>query len=186
MARFASRESARASHPATLPRPVEPNPRVPIALGPADLARCGCAVDGISVASLAPFLALARAAPVARRAPSSRPQLQPVSRPIHSFNPPPSHPPALVSSHLIASSRSLLSRSILHPPGEDNFGYESASERWLPVHTVESIMVSVISMLSSPNDESPANIDAAKEWREDPEAFRKRVARCVRKSQDSL
>jgi ubiquitin-conjugating enzyme E2 G1 len=80
----------------------------------------------------------------------------------------------------------VVSRSILHPPGEDNFGYESASERWLPVHTVESIMVSVISMLSSPNDESPANIDAAKEWREDPEAFRKRVARCVRKSQDSL
>lgn len=47
-------------------------------------------------------------------------------------------------------------------------------------------MVSVISMLSSPNDESPANIDAAKEFREDPEGFRKRVARCVRKSQDSL
>ena len=51
--------------------------------------------------------------------------------------------------------------SILHPPGDDAFGYESASERWLPVHTVESILVSVISMLSSPNDESPANIDAA-------------------------
>ena len=51
--------------------------------------------------------------------------------------------------------------SILHPPGEDAWGYESASERWLPVHTVESILVSVISMLSSPNDESPANIDAA-------------------------
>jgi ubiquitin-conjugating enzyme E2 G1 len=27
-------------------------------------------------------------------------------------------------------------------------------------------MISIISMLSSPNDESPANIDAAKEWRE--------------------
>ena len=51
--------------------------------------------------------------------------------------------------------------SILHPPGDDAFGYEQASERWLPVHTVESILVSVISMLSSPNDESPANIDAA-------------------------
>jgi ubiquitin-conjugating enzyme E2 G1 len=51
--------------------------------------------------------------------------------------------------------------SILHPPGEDAWGYEQASERWLPVHTVESILVSVISMLSSPNDESPANIDAA-------------------------
>lgn len=51
--------------------------------------------------------------------------------------------------------------SILHAPGEDKWGYEKASERWLPVHTVESILVSVISMLSSPNDESPANIDAA-------------------------
>jgi len=52
--------------------------------------------------------------------------------------------------------------SILHPPGEDQYGYEKAEERWLPVHTVETILVSVISMLSSPNDESPANIEAAK------------------------
>ncbi|CAO3563188.1 unnamed protein product [Mortierella alpina] len=51
--------------------------------------------------------------------------------------------------------------SILHPPGEDKYGYEQASERWLPVHTVETILISVISMLSSPNDESPANIEAA-------------------------
>ena len=28
--------------------------------------------------------------------------------------------------------------SILHAPGEDRYGYESASERWLPIHTVES------------------------------------------------
>ena len=51
--------------------------------------------------------------------------------------------------------------SILHEPGEDRFGYEDSSERWLPVHTVETIMLSVISMLSDPNDESPANLDAA-------------------------
>lgn len=51
--------------------------------------------------------------------------------------------------------------SILHPPGEDKWGYEDAGERWLPVHTVETILLSVISMLSSPNDESPANIEAA-------------------------
>lgn len=51
--------------------------------------------------------------------------------------------------------------SILHPPGEDKYGYEKASERWLPIHTVETIMISVISMLSDPNDESPANLDAA-------------------------
>lgn len=47
-------------------------------------------------------------------------------------------------------------------------------------------MISIISMLSSPNDESPANVDAAKEWRQDREAFKKRVARLVRKSQEML
>jgi len=30
--------------------------------------------------------------------------------------------------------------SILHPPGEDEFGYEKASERWSPIHTVETIL----------------------------------------------
>jgi len=34
-------------------------------------------------------------------------------------------------------------------------------ERWLPVHTVETILLSVISMLSDPNYDSPANVDAA-------------------------
>jgi len=51
--------------------------------------------------------------------------------------------------------------SILHEPGEDKYGYERPEERWLPVHTVETIMISVISLLTDPNDESPANIDAA-------------------------
>ena len=51
--------------------------------------------------------------------------------------------------------------SILHEPGDDKFGYQTASERWLPIHTVESILISVISMITDPNDESPANVDAA-------------------------
>ena len=50
--------------------------------------------------------------------------------------------------------------SILHDPGEDKWGYERPEERWLPVHTVETIIMSVISMLADPNDESPANVDA--------------------------
>ncbi|KAJ3181104.1 ubiquitin-conjugating enzyme E2 G1 [Gaertneriomyces sp. JEL0708] len=72
--------------------------------------------------------------------------------------------------------------SILHAPGEDKYGYEKAEERWLPIHTVETIVLSVISMLSSPNDESPANIEAAKQWREDPKGFKRRVQRSVRRS----
>mmetsp|Transcript_19728 Transcript_19728/g.58508 ORF Transcript_19728/g.58508 Transcript_19728/m.58508 type:complete len:171 (-) Transcript_19728:59-571(-) len=76
--------------------------------------------------------------------------------------------------------------SILHNPGDDPHGYETAAERWSPVQSVETIMISIISMLSSPNDESPANVDAAKEWREDKDGFKKKVSRIVRKSQEML
>ncbi|KAF2757796.1 ubiquitin-conjugating enzyme E2 15 [Pseudovirgaria hyperparasitica] len=72
--------------------------------------------------------------------------------------------------------------SILHPPEEDKYGYESASERWSPVQTPETILLSVISMLSSPNDESPANVEAATMWRDSPQEFKKRVRKCVRDS----
>ncbi|KAI0351631.1 ubiquitin-conjugating enzyme [Trametes cingulata] len=74
--------------------------------------------------------------------------------------------------------------SILHPPGEDQYGYEDSGERWLPVHTVESILLSVISLLSSdkPNLDSPANVDAAKEVRTDFEGYKKKVRRLVRRS----
>lgn len=71
--------------------------------------------------------------------------------------------------------------SILHPPGEDPLNpQEQASERWLPIHNVFSICMSVsisfspvsqslclndcvqvLSMLTDPNIDSPANIDAA-------------------------
>lgn len=76
--------------------------------------------------------------------------------------------------------------SILHEPGDDKWGYESASERWLPIHTVETIIVSVISMLAEPNDESPANVDAAKMWRERYDEFKRVVSRTVRKSQEEF
>ena len=75
--------------------------------------------------------------------------------------------------------------SILHPPGEDQFNsQESADERWRPILGVEQILISVISMLSDPNDESPANLDAAVMWRKDRPAFKKKVKQVVRKSQD--
>ncbi|ODO00520.1 ubiquitin-conjugating enzyme E2 G1 [Cryptococcus wingfieldii CBS 7118] len=74
--------------------------------------------------------------------------------------------------------------SILHAPGEDEWGYEHASERWLPVHTIESVLISVISLLGIdvPDLNSPANVDAAKEVREDYSAYKKRVKRLARRS----
>ncbi|KAF2673278.1 ubiquitin-conjugating enzyme [Microthyrium microscopicum] len=56
--------------------------------------------------------------------------------------------------------------SILHPAGDDPNHYELASERWSPIQSVEKILISVMSLLAEPNDESPANIEAAKMWRD--------------------
>ena len=75
--------------------------------------------------------------------------------------------------------------SILHPPGEDKFNeMESAEERWRPILGVESILISVMSMLEDPNDLSPANIDAGIMWREDRKAFKKMVRKMVDKSME--
>lgn len=76
--------------------------------------------------------------------------------------------------------------SILHAPGDDVYGYEDAGERWLPVHSVETVLISVISLLSQnvPDLHSPANVDAAKEVRDNYAAYKKKVRRLVRKSAD--
>ncbi len=72
--------------------------------------------------------------------------------------------------------------SILHPPGEDPTGYESSSERWSPVQSIEKILISVVSMLAEPNDESPANVDAAKMYREERSKFNEIARKSVRKT----
>ncbi|EAA32114.1 putative ubiquitin-conjugating enzyme ubcP3 [Neurospora crassa] len=72
--------------------------------------------------------------------------------------------------------------SILHPPGDDPNHYETASERWSPIQSVEKILLSVMSMLAEPNDESPANVEAAKMWREKRSEYEARVKASVRAS----
>lgn len=72
--------------------------------------------------------------------------------------------------------------SILHAPGDDPMGYETSAERWSPVQSVEKILLSVVSMLAEPNDESGANVDASKMWRDNREEFNKIAKNLVRKS----
>lgn len=72
--------------------------------------------------------------------------------------------------------------SILHHPNAENFGYEDPSQRWSPVHSVETIVMSVISMLSDPNIDSPANVDAAIEMRTSYESYKKRVRALAQKT----
>ena len=64
--------------------------------------------------------------------------------------------------------------SILHEAGYDKYGYDQAYKGWLPVQTVETVLLSVLSMLASPNCESAANVVAPKEWRENPGDLRRR------------
>ncbi|KJZ74489.1 Ubiquitin-conjugating enzyme E2-18 kDa [Hirsutella minnesotensis 3608] len=71
--------------------------------------------------------------------------------------------------------------SILHPPGDDPNHYEHASERWSPIQSVEKILISVMSMLAEPNDESPANVEAAKMWRERRSEYENKVREGVRR-----
>lgn len=56
---------------------------------------------------------------------------------------------------------------------------------------VQEVVLSVISMLGHPNIESPANVDASVEsahqieFRDNLEAYRKRVRKMVRESQEN-
>lgn len=72
--------------------------------------------------------------------------------------------------------------SILHE-GVDEFEYETLSERWNPSHSVNSILISIHSMLSAPNLDSPANIDACKMWRENFSEYKKIIYKMVANNQ---
>merc|ERR1711907_423132 len=65
--------------------------------------------------------------------------------------------------------------SILHSPGNDPMSGELPEERWLPTQTVNTIVLSLISMLGEPNFSSPANVDASVQWRNDLQAFKRKV-----------
>ena len=70
--------------------------------------------------------------------------------------------------------------SILHPPGiDDTDEKEREDEKWRPIISVEAILLSVQNMLSDPNENSPANLEAARQWKSDRKAFRKSVRQTV-------
>jgi ubiquitin-conjugating enzyme E2 G1 len=50
-------------------------------------------------------------------------------------------------------------------PVEPGFEYEDITERWNPSHSINSILMSILSLLINPTDISPANVDAFKMYR---------------------
>jgi ubiquitin-conjugating enzyme E2 R len=76
--------------------------------------------------------------------------------------------------------------SILHPPGDDPVSGEKAEERWNPTQTVESILLSIISLLNDPNTSSPANVDAGVAYRNDRENYNKIILTQVERSKKDI
>lgn len=76
--------------------------------------------------------------------------------------------------------------SILHPPGPDEMNKaETAMMRWLPTHSIDKILLSVISMIADPDPTdsgAPANVDALVEFRKSKAKYRERIASIVKKS----
>jgi len=64
--------------------------------------------------------------------------------------------------------------SILHK-GVDFTGYEDSSMRWKPNHGVNTIMTSIYSLFIDINLDSPANIDAARLFKENLDEYKKKV-----------
>lgn len=76
--------------------------------------------------------------------------------------------------------------SILHPPGEDEMSGESAAERWSPAQRVESVLISILSLLDDAEVSSPANVDAGVMLRNDPKRYRELVKMDLEKSKGDV
>ena len=72
--------------------------------------------------------------------------------------------------------------SIAHE-GEDEFGEEDKSVRWTPTQTIETFLLSILSILDAPNIYSPANVDASLLWRDNKDEYKKRIYNMVSRSQ---
>jgi ubiquitin-conjugating enzyme E2 R len=79
----------------------------------------------------------------------------------------------------------LLCISILHKSG-DATSDEPDGETWSPAQSVETVLISIVSLLSDPNINSPANVDAAVAWRKDRDAYNKKVAQDVDVSKHNI
>ena len=75
--------------------------------------------------------------------------------------------------------------SILHE-GTDLYGYEKDYERWNPSQNINSIMLSILSMLSTPNFDSSANIEASLLWKNDPSKYKAIIYKLVSTSHNII
>jgi len=106
------------------------------------------------------------------------PDNYPYSPPEFKFVRPLFHPNVYPDGHLCIS--------ILHPPGEDEMSGETAAERWSPIQRVESVLISILSLLDDAEVSSPANVDAGVMLRNKPEEYKKRVQQDLERSKQDI
>lgn len=75
--------------------------------------------------------------------------------------------------------------SILHQSGNPTSD-ELDSETWSPVQTVESVLISIVSLLEDPNISSPANVDAAVDYKKNPVQYKQKVKLEVERSKQDI
>jgi ubiquitin-conjugating enzyme E2 R len=63
---------------------------------------------------------------------------------------------------------------------------ETAAERWNPTQSVESILLSVVSLLNDPNCSSPANVDAGVMYRNSRDEYNKIIKSQVEASKKNI
>jgi ubiquitin-conjugating enzyme E2 R len=63
---------------------------------------------------------------------------------------------------------------------------ESAAERWNPSQRVESVLISVLSLLDDAEVSSPANVDAAVMLRKQPDKYREMVKKDLEASKADI
>lgn len=63
---------------------------------------------------------------------------------------------------------------------------ESAGERWSPAQSVESVLISILSLLEDPEVSSPANVDAGVMLRRKPAQYAEMVKKDTRASKNDI
>ena len=96
------------------------------------------------------------------------PQTYPMSPPSMTFTTKMWHPNIFLNGSVCIS--------ILHPPEFDPTNPdERMDEKWKPVLGVKEIILSILSILSEPTTDSPANVEAAIEYRSNKDEYIKKV-----------
>lgn len=74
---------------------------------------------------------------------------------------------------------------ILHASGDPHLD-EPDLETWLPVQSVETVLILIVLLLEDPNILLPANVDAAVEWRKNRDKYAARVRQEVERSKQDI